>query len=310
MMNYRRLGAVALVLFSCSQAATPPAEAPGAPEAAETGGAAPTAPASTSPASAERLDAVLAAQSDETNARYPHRHPKETLEFFGIEPGMVVVDTLAGPVWYAGILADYLGTSGKVIAADYSPEMWTKFGDYTPDPKTKATWVADTTAKMQAAHGADDAAVAAFQYGAVPDEMAGTVDVVILSRALHHFMRLESDGGYMTKALADLKKVLKPGGIVGVEQHRAPEKNSDASAKGDNGYVKQSAVIAAFQKAGFELVEASEINANPKDQPTEKDMVWRLPPTLGTSKDNPELKAQMEAIGETDRMTLKFRKPS
>jgi len=69
-------------------------------------------------------------------------------------------------------------------------------------------------------------------------------------------------------------------------------------------------VIAAFQKAGFELVEASEINANPKDQPTESDVVWRLPPTLATSKDNPELKAQMEAIGETDRMTLKFRKPS
>ena len=69
-------------------------------------------------------------------------------------------------------------------------------------------------------------------------------------------------------------------------------------------------MIAAFQKAGFELVEQSEINANPKDQPSESDVVWRLPPTLATSKDNPELKAQMEAIGETDRMTLKFRKPS
>lgn len=310
MMNYRRLGAVALVLFSCSQAATPPAEAPGTPEAAEAGGAAASAPAAVSPASAERLDAVLAAQSDETKARYPQRHPKETLEFFGVEPGMVVVDTLPGPVFYAGILSDYLGTSGKVIAADYSPEMWTKFGDYTPDPKTKATWAADTVAKMQAARGADDAAVGAFQYGAVPDDMAGTVDVVLLSRALHHFMRLEADGGYMTKALADIKKVLKPGGVVGVEQHRAPEKNSDASAKGESGYVKQSAVIAAFTAAGFEHAGSSEVNANPKDQPTEKDMVWRLPPTLATSKDNPTLKAQMEAIGETDRMTLKFRKPS
>ena len=104
--------------------------------------------------------------------------------------------------------------------------------------------------------------------------------------------------------------MLKPGGIVGVEQHRAPEGQSDASTKGDRGYVKQSAVIAAFQKAGFELVEQSEINANPKDQPSESDIVWRLPPTLATSKDNPEQKAQMESIGETDRMTLKFRKPS
>jgi predicted methyltransferase len=297
MKNYRRLSALALLLFSCSQAAAPPPEAPAAPapEAAPAAGG---------------LDAVLAAQPEDVKARYPQRHPKETLEFFGVQPGMTVVDTLPGDVFYAGLLMDYLGTGGKVVGADYSPEMWTKFGDYTPDPKTKANWPADTVAKMEAKRAADDAAVAAFQYGAVPDEMAGTVDVILHMRSLHHFMRLESKGGYMTKALEDMKKLLKPGGIVGVEQHRAPEKNPDASATGDQGYLKQSAVVAAFQKAGFELVEASEINANPKDQPTEKDVVWRLPPTLATSKDKPELKAQMEAIGETDRMTLKFRKPS
>ncbi|NLG75036.1 MAG: methyltransferase, partial [Xanthomonadaceae bacterium] len=78
---------------------------------------------------------------------------------------------------------------------------------------------------------------------------------------------------------------------------------------GDAGYVKQSAVVAAFEKAGFELIGSSEINANPKDQPTEEDVVWRLPPTLATSRDDPELRKQMEAIGESDRMTLKFRKP-
>jgi predicted methyltransferase len=163
---------------------------------------------------------------------------------------------------------------------------------------------------MEAKRGPDDAAVGAVQYGAVPDDMAGKVDVVLVVRALHHFTRLEPTGGYMSKALADIKKLLKPGGIVGVEQHRAPESSPDAWAKGESGYVKQSAVVAAFTAAGFELVEASEINANPKDKPTDKDVVWRLPPTLATSKDNPALKAEMEAIGETDRMTLKFRKPS
>lgn len=299
MRKYRHLGALALFLFACSQASTPPAEAPQAP-----------ATEGEAPAASDRLEAVLAAQPEDVKARYPHRHPKETLEFFGVQPGMTVVDTLPGDVWYSGILMDYLGTGGKVVGADFSPEMWTKFGQYTPDPKTKANWPADFVAKMEAKRAADDASVAAFQYGAVPEEMAGTADVVLLSRALHHFMRLESDGGYLTKALSDIKKVLKPGGIVGVEQHRAPEGSSDAWAKGDSGYVKQSAVIAAFQQAGFELVEASEINANPKDQPTEKDMVWRLPPTLATSKGNAELEAQMKAIGETDRMTLKFRKPS
>jgi len=298
MKSHRRLSAFALLLFACSQQATPPAETPQ------------SAAAAVSPEASAKLDAVLAAQPEDAKARYPYRHPKETLVFFGVAPGMTVVDTLPGPVWYTGILLDYLGPTGKVVDADYSPEMWTKFGDYSPDPKTKETWAADTVTKLSAQRSPEAAQVGAFQYGAVPDELAGTADVVLVVRALHHFMRLESNGGYLTQALADIKKVLKPGGVVGVEQHRAPETQSDASTLGDRGYVKQSAVIAAFQKAGFELVEASEINANPKDQPTESDVVWRLPPTLATSKDNPELKAQMEAIGETDRMTLKFRKPS
>ncbi|HWO09078.1 MAG TPA: methyltransferase domain-containing protein, partial [Polyangiaceae bacterium] len=279
MKSHRRLSAFALLLFACSQQATPPAETPQ------------SAAAAVSPEASAKLDAVLAAQPEDAKARYPYRHPKETLVFFGVAPGMTVVDTLPGPVWYTGILLDYLGPTGKVVDADYSPEMWTKFGDYSPDPKTKETWAADTVTKLSAQRSPEAAQVGAFQYGAVPDELAGTADVVLVVRALHHFMRLESNGGYLTQALADIKKVLKPGGVVGVEQHRAPETQSDASTLGDRGYVKQSAVIAAFQKAGFELVEASEINANPKDQPTESDVVWRLPPTLATSKDNPELKA-------------------
>jgi predicted methyltransferase len=300
MKNYRRLGAVALVLFACSQPAVPPAAAPEA-----------EAEAAAIPAAAsERLDAVLAAQSEETKARYAHRHPKETLAFFGVEPGLTVVDTLPGDVWYTGLLLDYLGAEGTVVAADYAPDMWTQFGDYTPDPKVKATWTTDTVAKFQAKRGEDDANVAAFQFGAVPDDMAGKVDVLLAIRAVHHWMRLEPTGGYMTQALADMNKLLKPGGVVGVEQHRAPETASDASATGERGYVKQSAVIAAFEKAGFELAASSEINANPKDQPADSDVVWRLPPTLATSQADPALKAQMEAIGETDRMTLKFRKPS
>jgi predicted methyltransferase len=265
--------------------------------------------ASAAPPSAS-LDAVLDAQPDEAKARYAHRHPKETLEFFGVEPGMTVVDTLPGEVFYTGILLDYLGPDGKVIGADYAPDMWMMFGEYSPKPEEKANWPADFVAKAEGWRDEGDAQVGAIQFGAVPDDMAGTVDVVLLVRALHHFMRLEDEGGYMTKALADINKLLKPGGIVGVVQHRAPEGSPDAWASGDAGYVKQSAVIEAFERAGFELVEASEINANPKDQPTEKDFVWRLPPTLATSRDNPELKAQMEAIGESDRMTLKFRKPA
>ena len=292
------VAAIAFALFACSKESPPPAATEAQPPAAATA----------QPTPSDTLDAVLAAQPDAEKARYPYRHPKETLQFFGIEPGMTVVDTLPGDVWYTGILLDYLGPNGKVIAADYSAEMWSKFGNYSPDPKEKANWPADYVAKVDAKRGADDAKIAAFQYGSVPDDMAGTADVVLMIRAFHHFTRMENKGGYLTQALADINKVLKPGGIVGVEAHRAPEASSDAWALGDAGYIKQSAVVAAFEKAGFELVEASEINANPKDQPTEKDFVWRLPPTLATSQDNAELKAQMEAIGESDRMTLKFRK--
>jgi predicted methyltransferase len=140
--------------------------------------------------------------------------------------------------------------------------------------------------------------------------MKGTADAVLMFRALHHFSRFEGDGGYFTAALKDTFDVLKPGGIVGVEQHRAPAGNPDAWANGDNGYLKQAAVIAKFEAAGFELVAASELNANARDQPTDKDMVWRLPPTLATSQGNAALKAEMEAIGESDRMTLLFRKPA
>jgi predicted methyltransferase len=290
---------MALLLAACGgqQAATPPETAQGAAAAA--------------PAEATaKLDAVLAKQSDDVKARYPQRHPKEMMEFLGVQPGMTVVDTLPGPVYWTGILLDYLGPQGTVIDADYSAEMWTKFGNYSPDPATKANWPADTVAKLNAARGPEAAQVAAFQYGSVPADLEGKVDVILVSRALHHFSRLEADGHYMTQALADMKKLLKPGGIVGVEQHRAPEDQPDASTKGERGYLKQSAVIAAFQAAGFELVDKSEINANPKDQPSAEDVVWRLPPTRATSKDNPEHKAKMEAIGETDRMTLKFKKPS
>lgn len=289
--------AAAVALAGCSR------EAP-APEDSE-----PAAELAAEPSSSERLDSVLAAQPEADKARYAHRHPKETLQFFGIGPGMTVVDTLPGDVWYAGILLDYLGADGKVIGADYSPEMWTLFGEFSPDPKEKAAWPANFVAKMEAKRGADDAAVAAVQFGAIPADIAGTVDAVLVVRAIHHFMRLESERGYLTQALADIDTMLKPGGVVGVVAHRAPENSSDAWAVGEAGYVKQSAVVAAFQKAGFELVEASEINANPQDRPTEKDVVWRLPPTLATSENDPALKAKMQAIGESDRMTLKFRKP-
>lgn len=263
-------------------------------------------------AASEALDAALAEQFDEVKARYKWRHPKETLEFFGVKPGMTVVDVLPGnDGYYSKILLAYLGDGGRVIGADYAIDMWKLFGGFVNDQflAQKANWPAEWTATASAWTKGSGASVGAVVYGSVPPEMKGTVDAVLMIRALHHFNRFEDEGGWRTKALKDTLDLLKPGGIVGVVQHRGPETNSDKWAEGDNGYLKQSQVIEAFKAAGFEYLGSSEINANMADRPTEQDRVWRLPPTLGASRDDPALRERYEAIGESDRMTLKFRKP-
>jgi predicted methyltransferase len=268
-------------------------------------------PAETQAQSAsDRLDAVLASMPDEEKARYAARHPKEMLEFFGVTPGMTVVEVLPGGGWWTKILLPYLGDEGRVVGADYPLTMWAKFGDYAPDPEKQKNWPTTWPAEAAAWCEEDCAKAEAFAYGSAPESLKGSVDAVLMFRALHHFSRLDDEGGYYGAALKETFDLLKPGGVVGVEQHRAPAANSDAWADGENGYLKQDAVIARFKAAGFEFVGSSELNANPKDQPTEKDFVWRLPPSYATSGKDPALKAQMEAIGESDRMTLLFRKPA
>ncbi len=257
------------------------------------------------------LDTILEAQPDANKARYKDRHPKETIEFFGIKPGMTVVDTLPGGGYYSRILLPYLGSEGQVIGADYAVDMWKLFGGFANEQflENKKTWPTTWTETATGWRGDSDAGVSAFALGSMPDELAGTVDVFMFVRALHHLNRFEEEGEYFTKALKDVKKALKSGGIVGIVQHSSPEGNDDKWAEGDNGYLKQSQVITFMEAEGFEFVGSSDINANPKDIPTNEDFVWRLPPSYGTSRNDEELRAKMEAIGESNRMTLKFRKP-
>ncbi len=261
------------------------------------------------------LDAVLASdiRGENDAARDQYRNPKETLAFFGVEPGMTVVETLPGGGWYSKILLPYLGPEGSLIGANYAVDMWRLFGGRFSNEEAMARHEAwSGTWPTEAATWAGDkgAGVSAFNFGAVPEDVKGTVDVILFVRSLHHMNRFEEEGGWLTSGLQDTMAILKPGGIVGVVQHRGPEGNDDVWAEGDNGYMKQSQVIAAFEAAGFELVEASEINANAADVPTNDDIVWRLPPSLGTSGDDEEKAAAFKAIGESDRMTLKFRKPA
>lgn len=257
----------------------------------------------------DRLAAVLAAQPDDVQARYKFRHPGETLEFFGIEPGMTVVDTLPGGGWYSKILLAYLGAEGAVIGADYSPELWAAIG-YDSDEflGKKKTWVKDWTATAESWRDANSARVSAFTLGSLPDSMHGTADAVLFVRALHNMAYPTSDARHLAAAIQDAYDILKPGGIAGVVQHQAQEDMPDAWASGENGYLKKSFVIDMMEAAGFEFVAASDVNANDKDRPSTEQYVWRLPPSYDGA-DSPEKKAMVDAIGESDRMTLKFLKP-
>lgn len=265
----------------------------------------------TTPVSSKmRLAAVLESQPEDVKARYGYRHPQQTLEFFGIEPATVVVEALPGGGWYSKILLDYLGEDGELIGADYARDMYANF-DFASEEfmERKKTWVADWTEEAEEWAGENGAQVDAFVFGQLPQEMHGTADAVLLIRALHNLARFEESGGYLSAAIKDSFDVLRSGGIVGVVQHEARDDMPDDWASGNSGYLKKAFVIAAMEHAGFEYVSSSTINNNERDQPTTDDIVWRLPPTLGTSSDNPELRATLAAIGESNRMTLKFRKP-
>ncbi len=265
---------------------------------------------STATEATNELSAILAAQPNAVVARYVYRHPEETLNFFGIKPGMTVVEALPSGGWYSKLLLPHLGTEGQLIGANYPNDMWPLFGFFSEERIAKlATWTTDWPAGAQEWRGENAASVSAFEFGKAPENFNGTADAVLLIRALHNLARFEDQGGFLTTAIADSYNVLKPGGIVGVVQHHAPDSASDEWANGSRGYLKKSFVIAQMQAAGFEFVASSDVNANSKDQPTAEDIVWRLPPSLRGAKEDAELTAKMLAIGESNRMTLKFRKP-
>ena len=257
----------------------------------------------------ERLASVLVAQPDDVQARYKYRHPQDTLEFFGIEPAMTVVEALPGGGWYTRILLPYLGAGGQLIGADYALEVWPNFEFVTDEFfEERKTWVQDWVADAEEWRTDDSAEISAFVLGSVPESMHGTADAVLFIRALHNMARFESNGKFLSAAIRDSYDVLKPGGIVGIVQHHARDTMPDKWADGEMGYLKKGYVIEMMEAAGFEFVDESAMNANSKDMPTTDQYVWRLPPSYDGAE-TPETKAKVDAIGESNRMTLKFRKP-
>lgn len=253
------------------------------------------------------LEQVVAERSEDAKKRDVYRNPAETLAFFKIKPGMKVAEALPGGGWYSSILANYLGKDGALYGVNYVDSMWARFGFFSEE--RIAEQIASTKEFPNLVAGFNENGIASdgFTFEMVPDELAGTLDRVLFIRALHNLSRFEEEAGTMTQALKATHKMLKKGGMVGVVQHEVAESAPDGSAKGDRGYLKASQVKAAFEAAGFKLVDSSDVNKNPKDKPANSDIVWRLPPSY-FQQDTDEKKKAADAIGESNRMTLLFKK--
>lgn len=253
---------------------------------------------------ADRLAAVLADPRREADlARDVFRNPAETLAFFEVEPEHTVVEALPGGGWYTRILAPYVAEDGRYMAINYSMEIYGDlFANMNDETRARLEgWEESFAGRVQEFGGE---AAGLMRFGSVPMEARGQADRVLYIRALHNMART----GRMETAVQDAFTLLKPGGILGVVQHRAPADESDERATGDRGYLREADVIAAFEAGGFEFVGSSEINANPNDSADYDNGVWMLPPTNGGDSEGEDV-PPLQSVGESDRMTLKFRRP-
>ena len=235
-------------------------------------------------------------------ARDPWRHPAQSLEFWGLAPGQTVVEFWPGAGWYTDILAPYLAaTGGKLYTADLQPDPG--------DPAAGEMVEAFRKKLRDKPRLYGDVELTAFGPTSGPVAPAGTADLVLFLRNLHNWMA----AGIAEKAFHDAFAALKPGGALGLEEHRAdPGGVQDVLAA--NGYVQQAYAIQMAKEAGFVFDKASEINANPKDTKDHPFGVWTLPPVRRSSPrgqpyDPAFDHAKYDAIGESDRMTLRFVKP-
>ena len=241
-------------------------------------------------------DAIKAAMASKT--RHPghadrdkYRHPVETLDFFGFKPTMTVLEFGPGEGWYSELLAPALAKKGKLLATSSDPNG---------PPDERSTFYGqefkgflDTSPEL---YGKVETVTIDGKAPKLP--MEGTLDMVILARELHGMVNSKK----LDMWLGEFHKALKPNGVLAVEQHRAkPDANVEESAK--KGYLPEKWVIEKIEAAGFKLAGKSEVNANPKDTKDYPDGVWTLPPSF---RNGDKDKDKYTAIGESDRMTLKF----
>jgi predicted methyltransferase len=241
------------------------------------------------------LDGLLAAEhrSTENRARDRYRHPKETLLFFGVRANMAVVEVWPGSGWYSEILAPLLREQGQYYAATFPAD-------------TDSPYLAQVRGQYQEKLNSQPQLydkVLVTSFGSATDEVApaGSADLVLSFRNLHNWMA----AGWATEALRAMHRALKPGGVLGIVEHRGdPNVPQDAQAK--SGYVNEDYAIKLIEAQGFKLVAKSEVNRNDKDTKNYEHGVWTLPPTYRLGDQDRDKYA---AIGESDRFTLKFIKP-
>ena len=241
-------------------------------------------------ASSQSIDDILKGKhrSEKNKARDIYRNPKETLNFFGIKNNMTVVELSPGGGWYTEILANYLNKSGELIAAHFYEKS---NNNYLKKIRKNFEKKMDSNSIYEGVKIVD------LTSGLTEPRSA---DAVLTFRNLHNWL-----GSTMDTIFANSFKALKSGGIFGVVEHRAEVGTSIQNMK-KSGYVTEEHAIEMAKKHGFVLVSKSEINSNPKDLKSYEKGVWTLPPSLRLKEKN---KGKYLAIGESDRMTLLFKKP-
>jgi predicted methyltransferase len=279
----RALPVVSLLVLLAACAATP--QAPPTPP-----------PPPRDAVTAAAIEAVLAGEhrSAENRARDAYRHPLETLLFFGIKPDMTVVEAWPGAGgWYTEVLAPLLSEKGKLYAAQIAPAPGNAY------VTNSLSAFSDKLGARPDLYGKVE--VTTLGPGNARIAPPGSADLVVTFRNLHNWMNL----GFAPEALTAIFQALKPGGVLGVVDHRGdPAKPQDPRAA--TGYVNESHAIELIEAAGFKLEARSEINANPRDTKNYEQGVWTLPPNYRLGNRD---RAKYTEIGESDRFTLKFRKP-
>ncbi|MBU2587758.1 MAG: methyltransferase [Alphaproteobacteria bacterium] len=231
----------------------------------------------------------------EDRARDAHRHPAETLAFFQVAPDMKVGEYAPGGGWYSRLLGHYLGGEGELVGIYANPRLATSDPERQERIRVQA---AGFGAEVAGYTGLAAERFSGMTLETIPDDQKGTFDRILVIRGMHGITR----AGIADSEIRAMRELLKDDGMIGIVQHRAKTDAPWSYANGTRGYLKQQDVVDFMRLNGFDLVAASEVNANPKDTADHPQGVWEMPPVLTTKRED------LKGKGESDRMTLLFKK--